>query len=111
MHRNIKKLTKTKRFSEGPALKKRTFTENAQNLERSQPIAQFSKESVIDEDEQEEVFEKRAISFIENLSELKAIFYKSQSQNEGYQFQQINANIVKALQEKEEEYTQFYQLL
>lgn len=92
-------------------MKKRTFTENAQNLCRSQGVSQFSKENVIDEDEQEEILEKRAISFIENLSEMKAAFCKNQTANIGYQFERINDNIVKALQEKEEEYKQFYELI
>lgn len=117
MHKNIKRLTRTKLYTDDPVLenvKKRTFTENGPHISGKQHSNENCN-AVIDEekrDDEEEIIEKRAISFIDNLGDLqKMLNLNKKSNTQGYQFNSINEIIIKSLQEKDEEYKSFYELL
>lgn len=110
-------MTRVKLFEEGPDIpvfKKRTMTENAEKIEKTAIYGLEMKNSNRFEnkadDSPEEVIEQRAISCIEEKSFFfqrmqNAIILKSPSD----QLEIVNDTIAKSLEEKENEYTSFYE--
>lgn len=119
LHKNLKRLTRTKLFEknidENQKLKKRTLTENVQRHMFSPEIEEM-KEIAIDEDKkedsQEEIIEKRAISFLDGMGDFEiADFRKKRDDEKGYKFQTINEQIIQSLKEKDSEYNVFFEKL
>ena len=89
------------------------MTENANPSERHFHVFHPSNEALCEEsivinEEREEMIEKRAISFIENMADLGRLGSGKNSNDEGYKFEEINEQIVASLKEKELDYDNFF---
>ena len=117
LHTNFKRLTHAKLFDgdNDKNKKKRTKTENTENILffnkfKNYADIQANDPLVIDEENNnmEEMLEKRAISFVEDVYDYNKRYTIKNIRSQGYFFHDINENIIKSLKEKEPEYEDFY---